>query len=194
MEKRKLNKNLLKYCTACKEYFPNAWRNCPTCKKELKSFYLEYYVIGFFRKVIGIFKRILFFIIIIFLCMYGTYGIQKNERTQYIRGFNLLISKKFRAGWEEIKGALIENPLYKYVKSLTGGVPGKGPEVKKEKYSLRDVYFDINSKKNSALINSRVVFEGDSMGDFKVIRINIDSIDIETNGKAENIKFGRSWS
>ena len=210
MEERKLDKKFLKFCPVCKAYFPNIWKECLTCRKALKSLYLEYYVIGFFRKVIGALKIVLPLAIIISLCLYGTYGIQVKERAQYIRGFTLLINKKIPAGWEEIKGALIENPLYKYAKSLTGGVKGEAArgtkgeviegvksnvlEFKKEQYILRDIFFDINSKKNSALINNNVVFEGDSMGDFKLIKVNIDSIDIEIKGTQENIKFGSIWN
>jgi hypothetical protein len=124
--------------------------------------------------------------------VYGTYGIQKNERTQYKEGFNLLINKKFRAGWKEIKGALIKNPLNKYAKPLVKVIKGRSPEIKKEQYTLQDIYFDT-VRKGSAIINDKIVFEGESLGDFKIIKISKDSVDIETNGKQRNIKFGRTW-
>jgi len=198
MEEHKLNKKFLKYCPGCKAYLPNVWKECPTCKKGLRNLFLQYYAVGLSKKAIGVFKKALPLIIILSLCVYGTYGIQKNERMQYKHGYNLLIKKEFRAGWEEIKDALAKNPLYKYVQSLIGGakdnVKSTVSEIKKEHYALRDIYFDINGKKNSALINNKVVFEGDSMDGFKVTKVNMDSIDIETEGKQENIKFGRTWN
>jgi len=187
MDRYKLDRKFLKSCPTCKKYFPNAWKECPTCKKVLRSIFLKYYVVEPFKKVLSPFA-------IILLCVYSTYGIQSKERVNYINGFNLLINKEFGAGWGEIRGALTKNPLYNYVRSLVGGIKGKISEAKKERYILREVFFDVNSKRNSALINDRVVFEGDSVGDFKIIKINIDSVDIETDGKQRNIKFSTTWN
>ncbi|MDD5562060.1 MAG: hypothetical protein PHT50_08065 [Candidatus Omnitrophica bacterium] len=187
MEKHKLDRRSLKYCPTCKIYFPNAFKKCATCKKALKSFFLKYYLVGPFKKA-------LFPLIILLLFVCGTYGIQVNERGKYISGFNLLRNKQFAAGWEEIIDALARNPLYKYAKSLTVHIKGKVRQVRKEQYTLREIYFNVNSKKNSAFINNKIVFEGDNMDDFKVIKINIDSIDIETDGKQRNIKFGSTWN
>jgi len=194
MEKGKLEKQFLKYCSKCDEYFPTAWKACPTCKKALRSFFWRYYLAEIFKTVIGLFKKILSPVVILLVCVFGTYGIQVNERAQYADGFNLLINKKFQAGWEEIRGALAKNPLYKYAKSKIGGAKGKDPEIKKEQYSLQDIYFDADIKINSVLINNKVIFEGDTMGDFKIIKVNVDSVDIEINGKQENVRFGKTWN
>ena len=187
MDRYKLDAKFLKFCPTCKKYFPNAWKECPTCKKALRNIFLKYYVVGPFKKVLSPF-------IIILLCVYSTYGIQVKERVNYVNGFNLLINKKFGPGWGEIRGALSKNPLYKYARSLVGGIKGKISEAKKERYTLREIFFDVSSKRNSALINDKIVFEGDSMGDFKIIKINIDSVDIETDGKQRNIKFSTTWN
>ncbi|MFA6129896.1 MAG: hypothetical protein WC731_02810 [Candidatus Omnitrophota bacterium] len=194
MEKGKLEKQFLKYCPKCNEYFPTPWKVCPTCKKTLRSFFWRYYLVEIFKTAIGLFKKILSPIVILLVCAFGTYGIQVNERSQYTNGFNLLINKKFQAGWEEIRGALTKNPLYKYVKSKIEGTKGKNLEIKKEQYALQDIYFDANNKRNSVLINNKVVFEGDTMGDFRIIKVNVDSVDIEINGKQENVRFGKTWN
>lgn len=202
MERRKLDKGFLKYCPRCKMYLPSGWKECSACKKALKSFFLRYYLIEIFKKVIELFKRALSPIVILLLCVAATYGIQVSERTQYVNGFNLLINKEFRAGWEEIRAALTKNPLYKYVKSSSERAKEKKPEVKNEpdapevksgQYALQDIYFDSGNGKNSVLINNKVVFEGGSLDDLKVIKINVDSVDIEINGEKRNIRFGETW-
>jgi type II secretory pathway component PulC len=183
--RHKLSKEFLKYCPECKIYHPSALKKCPICKKVLRSFFLKYYATARF-------KELLCFFIIFSLFLYGTYGIQVKERTEYKQGFNLLINKKFRVGWEKVKGALIKNPLYNYLKPLIGISKGKAREVKKE-YVLKEIYFDTD-RRNSAMINDKIVFEGDSMGGFKIIKISKDSVDIETNGVQENIKFCGTWN
>lgn len=183
--KHKLVKQFLNYCPECKIYHSSALKKCPICKKTLRSFFLKYCLISLFKKALCL-------LIILSLCLYGTYGIQVNERVQYKDGLNLLINKRFRAGWVRIKGALIKNPLYKYVKPLVGKIKGRRLKIKKE-YVLQGIYFDTD-RKNSAIINDKVVFEGDSLGDFKIIKINKDSVDIENNGKQENIKFCGTWN
>lgn len=202
MEKRKLDKRFLKYCPGCKMYLPSAWKECSACKKALKSFFLRYYLIEIFKKAIELFKKALSPIVILLLCVAATYGIQVNERARYVNGFNLLINKEFRSGWEEIRAALTKNPLYKYVKSSSERAKETKPEVKKEldapevkneQYALQDIYFDSGNKKNSVLINNKVVFEGGSLGDLKIIKINVDSVDIEIKGEQKNIRFGEIW-
>ena len=197
--KHKLDKQFLKFCSRCKVYYPSRTRICPVCRKTLTSYFLKYYLMTSF-------KRALFVLFILLLCVCVTFGIQKNERAKYANGVNLLINKKFPEGWKEIKGALFLNPLYKYVKPLTGQSNEKKPEpqenkpeikkfrpeLKRNEYILQEIYFDASGK-NSAMINDKVIFEGDSLGNFKIIKINRDSIDIETQGKQENKKFGRIW-
>ena len=187
MKKQELGGKLLKFCPGCKRYFPKVWKECPSCKKALKNIFFNYYIAGPFKKVFLPF-------ILILLCVYGTYGIQVNERLEYSKGASLILKGKFAAGWDKIRGALVENPLYKYGKPLAGRIKNRVKETGNKQYTLRDIYFDASSGINSALINNRIVFEGDDLGDFKVIKINSGSIDIEAGGEQRNIKFASSWT
>lgn len=63
-------------------------------------------------------------------------------------------------------------------------------EIQKVSINLEGIFYDAKGK-SSALINSRVVFEGDSVGNAKIYKINEDSVDIEVNGEKENIKVGQ---
>ena len=183
MSKLKLDKQFLKFCPRCKIFHPSVYKECPICRKALRSLFLKYYLGALFR-------RILFPLIVFFLCVYSTYGIQINERAQYKRGLQLLMNRKFGAGIQEISSALAKHPLPKAVKQLAGKIKGKGMKIKEDLCVLQAIFFDISSK-SSALINNKIVFEGDNIGEIKVVKVNVDSVDIEINGKIENIKFGR---
>lgn len=61
-------------------------------------------------------------------------------------------------------------------------------ETKEVNIRLDGIFVDAGGK-SSAIINNKVVFEGDSMGDIKVDKINKDSVDIIVNGEKKNIRI-----
>jgi len=194
-EQYKLDKKFLKICVACGKHYPNALKECPVCKKPLRGLFFRYYLGHCLARPLLITLRLLF---VVLLCLGVTYGIQVDQRPRYIEAFSRLKTGDFLSDWQQIRLALAEHPLYKYARSLTAGskskIDGITPDAPKGSYTLKVIYFDASGNKpNSALINDRILFEGESMGNFKLVRVNTGSIDIESAGKQKNIKFSASW-
>lgn len=66
-----------------------------------------------------------------------------------------------------------------------------GKEAWQIPVSFSSIFFDTNGK-SSAIINGKVIFEGDSIGDIKLEKVNKDSVDIVANGQRRNVKVGQS--
>ena len=64
---------------------------------------------------------------------------------------------------------------------------GQEAEDKKPLISLQGISFDPATR-SSAIINGKVVFEGDSVSGIIVDKINRDSVDIVVNGEKKNIR------
>jgi len=165
------------------------------CRRPLKGLFFRYYLGRCLARPLLVILRLLF---VVLLCLGVTYGIQFDQRPRYIDAFNRLKTGDLLSGWQQIRFALAEHPLYKYARSLVSGskpkIEGLAPDVPKGNYTLKVIYFNVSgSKPNSALINDRILLEGESMGNFKLIRVNTGSIDIESEGKQRNIKFSASW-
>lgn len=165
------------------------------CKKPLRGLFFRYYLGHCLAHPLLIILRLL---LVALLCLGVTYGIQVDQRPRYIDALNRLKTGDIVLGWQQIRFALAEHPLYKYARSLAGGSKNKveriTPDAPKGSYTLKVIYFDASGNKpNSALINDRILLEGESMGNFKLVRVNTGSIDIESEGKQKNIKFSASW-
>lgn len=186
MTRHRLNKKFLKYCPGCKVYQPSALTKCPLCKKYLEDLLPEYQIVHFFIDI-G------YCLIIILLCFLFTYVAQKDERAQYAKGFNLLINKDFSGGWKEIKGALNKNPVVRLADPLVTIVKIKSSKINDKNYNLQEIFYNTDNR-DSAMINNKIVFEGESVDDYKVAQVHEDSIDIEKSGEIQNIKVGSSWN
>jgi tetratricopeptide (TPR) repeat protein len=83
------------------------------------------------------------------------------------------------------------DPLYQAMKKQLG-LPGtaliKNKEYCKDCLSLEGIFYEANGK-SSAIINDKVVFEGDTVDGIIVDKINRGSVDIIINGEKKNIRI-----
>jgi hypothetical protein len=62
-------------------------------------------------------------------------------------------------------------------------------EAQKSAISIEGIFFDPTAR-SLAIINGKVFYEGDIVGNAKIKKINKDSVDIEVDGEEKNIKPG----
>jgi len=122
-----------------------------------------------------------------------------------LRAFAYYHKERYDKAWEDVNKA---GSLGEAIPAWFDGVLEKIKDIRKTEskaedsktseqrvwqipVSLEGIFVDTSGK-NSAIINGKVVFEGDNIGDIKVEKINKDSVDISANGLKKNVKVGQS--
>jgi len=116
-----------KYCPKCKIYQDGVWETCHDCKTTLidaKKAYKTHRV----RKMIAN-------VLIIFLLIFMTYGIQPSERQYYNKSIGLLFTGKFHDSKQEFWTAFSANPICKSVSACFENI--------KYRLTHRTVVFEI---------------------------------------------------